>query len=208
MKQFTTIKSIAAPILLPNIDTDIIIPMNRYTAKQKYPICHYAFEPLRYLGDADQRNRNLDFVLNKQIFRKVKILLTGENFACGSSREAAVSALAGLGIRCLLGSSFGEIFYNNCLQQGLLPINLPSEQVSTFAEEAESGEFTIDLKTNKIITPSGNTVYFVINEFRKNCLLEGLDDLAMTLQYDHEISAYQANDQQVFPWIYQVNPSA
>lgn len=204
MKKFKTLTAIAAPLMLSNIDTDTIIPMKRITQSGRKPLGYYAFEPLRYIGDADTAVLNPEFVLNKPEYQGAKILITGENFGCGSSRETAVYALVELDIRCVIGASFGDIFFNNCFQNGVLPIQLPLEILKAFAQETTDGAFTVNLETKTVTSPSNNIVSFAVNEFRRNCLLEGLDDIGMTLKRDAEIAAFQKNDQAQRPWIYQI----
>lgn len=210
MEKLRTLTSKAAPLMLANIDTDVITPMRRLVAHSGSALAHYAFEPLRYLGgDADVGEPNPDFIMNQPAFQQAKVLITGENFGCGSSRETAVKVLVDLGYRCVIGSSFGEIFYNNCFQNGILPIVLPLEQVESLAAEAletadSEGVVTVDLETCTIATPLGNTLPFEVNALRREALLQGLDAIGVTLQREGEIAAFQAQDRQARSWIYPI----
>ncbi len=207
MEQLTLLTSKAAPLMLANIDTDVITPMRRLVAASpNWP--KYAFEPLRHTGgDADEGEPNPDFIMNQAPFQQAQILVAGENFGCGSSRETAVTALAQLGYRCVIGSSFGGIFYNNCFQNGILPIVLPVEQVEALAAESlETAEgsagVTVDLETCTITTPLGRTIRFEVNALRREALMEGLDAIGITLKRDDAIAAFQEQDRQTRPWVY------
>jgi len=197
MEKFTTLKAIAAPIPLKNVDTDYIIRIERCTGTPRSEIGQYAFEMARFLpGGAE----NPEFVLNRPKFRGAKILVCGEFFGTGSSREMAVWALAGYGIRALIAPSYGQIFYGNCFQNGLLPIVLSSSQVDELMREAESGKnFEIDLGKQTI----NGTVPFEVSPRRKKMLLEGVDELGLTLAMEPKIAAFQAADRARRPWIYQ-----
>ena len=217
MEKFTTLTSIAAPLMLENVDTDVITPMElMVTYGFGENVGRIAFAPLRYIKDEQdgpdfilhQPKENPEFVLNQEPFRQAKILLAGTNFGCGSSREMAVWALARLGYRCLMAPSFGEIFFNNCFKNGVLPIVLPREVVEGFAELARSGsveaQFTVDLKAGVITTPAGKEVAFEVEATRRESLLEGLDEIGMTLQRESEIADFQQRDRQERPWVYAV----
>ncbi len=186
MEKLKILTSKAAPLMLANIDTDVITPMRRLVMSTGPSLAKYAFEPLRYTGgDAD----------------------TGENFGCGSSRETAVSVLVHLGYRCVIGSSFGGIFYNNCFQNGILPIVLPVEQVEALAAESletadSDAGVTVDLEACTITTPLGNTIPFEVNGLRREALMEGLDAIGVTLKRDDAIATFQDQDRQTRPWIY------
>jgi len=185
-----------------NVDTDIITPMARLVMAEKGDMHLYAFEPWRFLEDGSE---NPDFVLNQDAFRRAEILITGPNFGCGSSREGAVWAIRGLGIRCLIGSSFGDIFYNNCFQNGILPVVLPAETVERFAalaEDGNGGPFTVDLEAYRITTPNGETYAFEIEAGRRRQLLDGLDDIGLTLKRAGDIDAFRAADREERPWVY------
>lgn len=209
MEKLRVLTSKAAPLMLANIDTDVITPMRRLVVSTGPGLAKYAFEPLRYTGgDADTGEPNPDFIMNQPAFQQAKILVTGENFGCGSSRETAVSVLVHLGYRCVIGSSFGGIFYNNCFQNGILPIVLPVEQVEALAAESlETADqdigVTVDLEACTITTPLGNTISFEVNGLRREALMEGLDAIGVTLKRDDAIAAFQARDRQSRPWVYQ-----
>ena len=194
MEKFQTLQAVAAPFPKKNVDTDFIIRMERCTGTPRSEIGQYAFEMARYLpGGAE----NPEFVLNRKPYRDAKILVCGEFFGTGSSREMAVWALHGMGIRCLIAPSYGQIFYSNCFQNGLLPIVLPD--VSELMREAEEGKtFEIDLANQKI----NGRVGFDISQRRKNMLLQGLDELGLTLQLDAKIAAFEKADRAKRPWIY------
>ena len=207
MEKFTRLTGVAAPLLTPNVDTDTIIPMARMVLAGPADMHAFAFEPLRFNADGSE---NPGFVLNREPFRDAPILLAGPNFGCGSSREGAVWALGGLGIRCIMASSFGGIFHANCFQSGVLPIVLPDAVIRRFAELSESGtypdnalpEFTVDLETRVVVPPDGEPVAFDIDPARRTGLLEGLDDIGMTLKLEADIAAFQDRDRQARPWVY------
>lgn len=209
MEKLLRIQSPAVPIMNANVDTDIITPMKRITSRNDNPLAHYAFEPLRYLqGDGDLDKPNPDFPLNDPKYDTARIMICGENFGCGSSRESAPAAIAELGFRCLIGSSFGDIFFNNCFQQGILPIMLDVTTVDTLAHLAESGvALTVDLPGQTITTPDQKTMAFEVNPLKKRALMEGLDDMSLTLKENDKIAAWQASDRQDRPWIYDIERS-
>ncbi len=203
MDRFGVLEGIAAPLLMPNVDTDIITPMRRLTGGSAHPLHHYAFEPYRFFdGDGDRGDPNPEFVLNQPEYADARILITGENFGCGSSRESAPIALRGLGIRCLIGTSFGEIFFNNCFQRGLLAVTLPAETIESLAAQTRDGSFRVDLAGQHIQSPDGSFHPFDVNPLRRECLLEGLDDLGLTLKREGAIKAFQDRDRKARPWIY------
>ena len=203
MEPFTRLVSRAAPFLSPNVDTDIITPMNRLMQQSDKPLAYYAFEPYRYLGgNADTNKPNPDFCLNQPEYQGAAIMITGENFGCGSSRESAPSAMFDMGIRCIIGASFGEIFFNNCFQRGLLPIKVSAELVSELARQTLEGEFTIDLESQQLVSPHQQMTHFEINPLRKISLLRGLDDIDLTLQHEAAIAEFQVRDRLERPWIY------
>jgi len=203
MEKFQTLTAIAAPLMRSNVDTDIIIPMARMVTAERDDMHRYAFEPWRFRKDGSE---NPDFVLNKEPFRRAEILITGANFGCGSSREGAVWALQGLGIRCLIGSSFGNIFYNNCFQNGILPIVLPADIVEQIADQAGASDnaavIKVDLENCKVVPSIGDPIPFNIEPNRRTQLLDGLDDIGMTLERVDDIDAFRQADQKVRPWIY------
>jgi 3-isopropylmalate/(R)-2-methylmalate dehydratase small subunit len=196
VNKFETLKSVAAPIPQKNVDTDYIIRIERCTGTPREEIGKYAFEMARFRPDGSE---NPEFVLNQPRYRGAKILVCGEFFGTGSSREMAVWALAGMGIRALIAPSFGQIFYGNCFQNGLLPIVLPAAEVQALMEQAESRiEFKIDLEQQLI----NGEVRFEISPRRKKMLLEGLDELGLTLALEPKIAAFEAADRARRPWIY------
>jgi len=196
MEKFKTLVSVAAPLPQKNVDTDTIIRIERCTGTPREEIGKYAFEMARFRPDGSE---NPEFVLNQPRYRGAKILVCGEFFGTGSSREMAVWALAGMGIRALIAPSYGQIFYSNCFQNGLLPIVLPPAEVQALMEQAESGiEFKVDLETQLI----NGEVRFEISPRRKKMLLEGLDELGLTLALEPRIAAFEAADRKKRPWIY------
>ena len=202
MEPFTVLKGRAAPLMRQNVDTDVIIRIERLIEFGRKELGPYAFESWRYRPDG---SKNPDFLLNQEPYRNAKILLNGLNFGCGSSREGAVWALLCKGIRCVVAPSFGDIFFGNCFQNGVLPIILPLETVEGMADEARAnpaGEFTIDLMKTLITTPSGRTIPFEVEAQRRNMLLEGLDEIGLTMRRERDIVAFQAKDRARRPWIY------
>jgi 3-isopropylmalate/(R)-2-methylmalate dehydratase small subunit len=204
MEKFTRLTAVAAPLLQRNVDTDVIIRIERLIALDRKELGPHAFAPLRYRADGSE---NPDFVLNRPPYRDAKILIAGENFGCGSSREGAVWALWGMGLRSVVAPSFGDIFFNNCFQNGLLPIVLEAMTVERLAKlvEAAPGEpLTVDLDACIIQTPAGERIPFAVDPGRRAALLAGLDEIGQTLQRDGEIAAFQARDRQSRPWIYEL----
>ena len=207
MEKFTVLTAQAAPLLRANINTDVIIRIERLIYLPKEELGRYCFEAWRYLPDGSEAP---DFVLNQPAYRQARILLAGENFACGSSREAAVWSMWAMGYRCVIAPSFGDIFFNNCFQNGLLPIVLPAPILADLAAEAVAGvaDFTVDLVRREIVTPSGRRVPFEVDEARRQALLDGLDEIGMTLLRAGEISEFQAQDRADRAWIYAAVPYA
>ncbi len=206
MEKFTQVTGIAAPMMKANIDTDVIIPAKRLVGHRRHELGAFAFEAHRYRPD---RTDNPDFVLNRPRYRSAKILIAGDNFACGSSRESAVWALAGFGFRCVIAPSFGDIFTNNAFQNGMLLVRLPKEQVDRLAAELEScvsPAMTVDLQSQTVTAPSGAVTPFEIDAERRQALLEGRDEIGMTLARDADILAFQERDRAARPWIYQTKP--
>lgn len=188
----------------PNIDTDVIIRIERLTSVPREQLGRYAFEALRYRIDGSE---DPDFVLNRTNFRNAPIVIVGDNFGCGSSREGAVWALMAAGLRCVIAESFGDIFYNNCFQNGLLPVVLPVAAVSQLAREAANGTLlTVDLVEQKVLTPQGEAIAFDIDAQRRHALLEGLDDITLTLTRLSEIVAWQSQDRNLRSWIWNLRP--
>jgi 3-isopropylmalate/(R)-2-methylmalate dehydratase small subunit len=203
MKKFTKLTAGAAP-LMRAIDTDIVIPISRMVGNSlRGTLGKWAFTSLRYLPDGSE---NPEFVLNREPYRNAEILVTGPNFGCGSSREPAVWAIQEMGIKAIVGSGFGDIFYNNCFQNGVLPVILDPTTVEEIAEEVEqtqgTGKVTVDLEACEVITPSGRKVKFTVEPRRRTGLIEGLDEIGATLRRDGEIRAFQQRDREERPWIY------
>jgi 3-isopropylmalate/(R)-2-methylmalate dehydratase small subunit len=206
MQKFTQVSGTAVPMMKANIDTDVIIPAKRLVGHQREELAAFAFEAHRYRPDGSD---NPDFVLNKPRYSGANILITGENFGCGSSRESAVWAMAGFGFRCVIAPGFGDIFYNNAFQNGMLLIRLPKEQVERLAVELESGavpSMTVDLQKQVLTAPSGAETHFEIDAERRQALLEGRDEIGMTLARDSDIRAFQERDRTSRPWIYKTSP--
>jgi 3-isopropylmalate/(R)-2-methylmalate dehydratase small subunit len=200
MDKFTALTGIAAPLPMINVDTDKIIPKQYLKTIARSGLGKALFDEMRYRQDGSE---NPDFVLNKPAYRSAKILVAGENFGCGSSREHAPWALLDFGIRCVIAPSFADIFFNNCFQNGVLPIKLPAETVALLMDDAQKGanaRLTIDLAKQTITRPDGSTVSFDIDPFRKECLLNGLDDIGLTLQKETAIAAYEAKQRTTAPW--------
>lgn len=198
MNKFTILTAVAAPYLKKNVDTDFIIRVERCTGTPREQLGNYAFEMARFLpGGAE----NPEFVLNQPRYRNAKIMVCGEFFGTGSSREMAVWAIAGMGVRCLIAPSYGQIFFSNCFQNGMLPITLPATTVDALAKEAASPDakpFTVDLEQQTI----NGTVRFEIAPRHRKMLLEGLDEIGLTLALEPKIAAFQAADRARRPWIY------
>jgi 3-isopropylmalate/(R)-2-methylmalate dehydratase small subunit len=198
MQAFTTLNGPAAPLLLANIDTDVIIRIERLTSLSDEQLGPYALEALRYLADGSE---DPQFVLNRPAFRNAPILLAGPNFGCGSSREGAVTALMARGIRCIAAPSYGDIFYNNCFQNGLLPITLAEPQIAALAREAADGAaLAVDLRQLTITTPAAIVYPFAIDPLRREGLLHGLDDIGLTFKDDALIRAWQQADRKRRAW--------
>ena len=195
MEKFSSLTSIAAPMPQKNVDTNLIIRVERCTGTPREQLGDYAFEMVRFLKDG---SLNPEFVLNQPRYRGARILVCGEFFGTGSSREMAVWALAGMGIRCLIAPSYGEIFRGNCFQNGLLPIVLPAPDVEKLLKKAADGPFTVDLERQTI----NGSIPFEISPRRKKMLLEGLDELGLTLAMEPKIAAFEAADRERRPWIY------
>ena len=209
-KSFNKLTATAAPIMRGNIDTDVIIRIERLVGNSiRGTLGKWAFGALRYRPDGSE---NPEFILNREPYRQAEILVTGPNFGCGSSREGAVWSLQEMGIRAVIGSSFGDIFFANCFQSGILPIILDKAIVDSLAAEIEltqgAGRVGIDLEEQTIITPTGKQIRFDIDPRRREGLLQGLDEVALTLQRDHEIRAFQASDRASRPWIHFAGKSA
>ncbi|KUP91521.1 3-isopropylmalate dehydratase small subunit [Tritonibacter horizontis] len=201
MKKFETFTGIAAPMPLVNIDTDMIIPKQFLKTIKRSGLGVHAFDEMRFDRDG---NENPDFILNKPAYRETSILVAGDNFGCGSSREHAPWALEDFGIKVVVSTSFADIFFNNCFKNGMLPIVLPQEQVDLLMADSEKGEnarMTVDLEAQEITTSDGEVIKFDVDPFRKHCLLNGLDDIGLTLEKGDAIQAFEANAAQARPWV-------
>lgn len=204
MQPFTRITGPAASLLRSNIDTDVIIRIERLTSVPREQLGRYAFEALRYSKDGSE---DPDFILNRTNFRNAPILIAAENFGCGSSREGAVWALMAAGLRCIIAESFGDIFYNNCFQNGMLPVTLPATIVKRLARQtADGAPLTVDLIERVILPPQGEAIALDIDAQRREALIEGLDEISRTLKGLPEIEEWQSRDQIDRPWIWNPSP--
>lgn len=200
MQKFTTLTGVAAPLPMINIDTDMIIPKQYLKTIKRTGLGAGLFSELRYNADGSE---NPDFVLNQPAYKDAEILVAGDNFGCGSSREHAPWALLDKGIRCVISTSFADIFYNNCFKNGILPIVVSPDDHAKLMDDAERGanaRLTIDLAAQTISGPDGGTVTFEIDPFRKRCLLEGLDDIGLTMQKVDRISGFEQKLAADRPW--------
>ncbi|MBS3963043.1 MAG: 3-isopropylmalate dehydratase small subunit [Methylomonas sp.] len=209
MRAFTTLTALVAPLDRANIDTDAIIPKQFLKSIRRAGFGPYLFDEWRYLDhgepdmDCSHRPLNKDFVLNRPQYQGAQILLTRENFGCGSSREHAPWALEDYGFRAIIAPSFADIFFNNCFKNGILPIVLPAATVDQLFKELDDGyQLTIDLSTQTITTPGGQNIAFNVDETRRHRLLNGLDDIGLTLQHADKIKAYEAERAQRAPWLF------
>ncbi len=196
------VTGVAVPLMRQNVDTDVIIPMEKMLMGDRDSLGRFAFHAWRRRADGTD---DPDFVLNRDAYRDAKILLAGANFGCGSSREPAVWAILGLGIRCVIAPSFGAIFFNNCFANALLPVVLPADRVAAFAEQAAATPgaiFSVDLERCRVTAPDGEEVAFAVDRRRREALLQGLDEIASTLRREPEIAAFQAADRRRRPWVY------
>jgi 3-isopropylmalate/(R)-2-methylmalate dehydratase small subunit len=201
MEKFTTLTGVAAPLPLINVDTDMIIPKQFLKTIARTGLGKNLFDEMRY--DAEGREIP-EFVLNRPAYRQAKILVAGENFGCGSSREHAPWALLDFGIRCVIAPSFADIFYNNCFKNGILPIALPQEEVDKLMDDAERGAnavVTVDLVNQVIRGPDGGQIAFEVDAHRKHCLLNGLDDIGLTLEKAEAIDGFEARMRAQAPWL-------
>jgi len=200
MEKFTRLTGVAAPLPIVNIDTDMIIPKDYLKTIKRTGLGKGLFADMRYREDGSE---NPDFVLNKPAYRQAAILVTGDNFGCGSSREHAPWALRDFGVRCVISTSFADIFYNNCFKNGILPIKVTPEQLESLLDDASRGAnatLTIDLERQEIHGPDGGTITFELDAFRRHCLLNGLDDIGLTLQKSSDIDAFEKRDAVERPW--------
>jgi 3-isopropylmalate/(R)-2-methylmalate dehydratase small subunit len=201
MDKFTKLTGIAAPLPLINIDTDMIIPKQFLKTIKRSGLGVNLFDEMRYDNDG---NEIPDFVLNQPAYRNAQILVAGDNFGCGSSREHAPWALLDFGIRCVISTSFADIFYNNCFKNGILPIVLPQDQVAALMDDARKGEnarIMIDLESQTVTGADGTAYTFELDPFKKHCLLNGLDDIGLSLEKVASIDAFEASAAQARPWV-------
>jgi 3-isopropylmalate/(R)-2-methylmalate dehydratase small subunit len=201
MEKFTTLEGVAAPLKIINVDTDMIIPKQYLKTIKRTGLGKGLFSEQRYKDDGSE---NPDFVLNQPAYRNAKVLVAGDNFGCGSSREHAPWALLDFGIRCVIAPSFADIFYNNCFKNGILPVVLPQEDVDKLMDDAERGAnavVTVDLERQEITGPDGGRIAFEVDAFRKHCLLNGLDDIGLTMEKAAGIDAYEAAQAAREPWL-------
>lgn len=202
MDKFTVLTGVAAPMPIRNVDTDMIIPKQFLKTIKRTGLGQSLFYEMRY--DPATGKEIPDFVLNKPQYRKATILVAGENFGCGSSREHAPWALLDFGIRCVVAPDFADIFYNNCFQNGILPIKLPQSDVDKLMDDAERGAnatLTVDLEKQEIRGPDGGVIKFDIDPFRKHCLLNGLDNIGLTLEKSDAIASFETSTASSRPWL-------
>ena len=201
MEKFEKLTGVAAPLPLINVDTDMIIPKQFLKTIKRSGLGVNLFDEMRY--DAEG-NENPDFVLNKPAYREAEILVAGDNFGCGSSREHAPWAIKDFGIKAIISTSFADIFFNNCFKNGILPIVLPQEQVDALMKDAEKGanaRMTVDLEEQTVTSSDGEVFHFEVDPFRKHCLLNGLDDIALTLEKAPTIQAFETKMAAERPWV-------
>jgi 3-isopropylmalate/(R)-2-methylmalate dehydratase small subunit len=202
MEKFTTLTGIAAPLPIINVDTDMIIPKQFLKTIKRTGLGSHLFDEMRF---GDDKKEIPDFVLNREPYRKAKILIAGDNFGCGSSREHAPWALLDFGIRCVIAPSFADIFFNNCFKNGILPVVLPKGQVARLMEFAKNGAnatVTVDLPSQTVTGPDGGPIHFEVDAFRKHCLLNGLDDIGLTLQKAPAIDKFEERQKRTQPWLW------
>jgi len=200
MTPFTKVRGPAIPLMLDNVDTDVIIRINRLTTLSRDEMGPYAFEALRFLPDGTEDSTS---ILNQPRLSHAPFLIAGRNFGCGSSREGAVWALAGRGVRCVMAESFGDIFFNNCFQNGVLPIKLSREMLTELVTQTSEGqEITVDLEASSLIFPDGRTESFNVEPMKRLSLLSGMDDITRTLSKRTTIESWQAEDKLKRPWVW------
>ena len=200
MKTFTVCEGVAAPIMRDNIDTDMIVRIERIAQLKRGQFQSWAFEMMRYRPDGSEDD---GFILNREPFRHARMLLSGSNFGCGSSREMAVWALEEFGIRCVIAQSFGDIFYNNCLQNGLLPIRLDAKAIDALARPAATGApVCVDLRARTVSAAGLTPIVFAFPDNQREAFLNGLDEIDQTLQHQTRIAAFQQRDALIRPWVY------
>jgi 3-isopropylmalate/(R)-2-methylmalate dehydratase small subunit len=200
MDKFTNLTGVAAPMPVVNIDTDMIIPKDYLKTIKRTGLGTGLFAESRYLDDG---SLNPDFVLNKPAYQNAQILVAGDNFGCGSSREHAPWALLDFGIRCIISTSFADIFYNNCFKNGVLPVIVSPENLEKLMDDASRGSnavLSIDLETQEISGPDGGTISFEIDAFKRHCMLNGLDDIGLTLEHAGAIEGFEKTNASARPW--------
>ncbi len=201
MEKFNKLSGVAAPMPLVNIDTDMIIPKQFLKTIKRSGLGVNLFDEMRYNDDGSEKP---DFVLNRPAYRDAQIIVAGDNFGCGSSREHAPWALLDFGIRCVISTSFADIFYNNCFKNGILPIALPPEQVAVLMKDAEKGQnarISVDLESQEVTAADGEVFSFEIDPFKKHCLMNGLDDIGLTLGKVDSIDSFEEQAAQARPWV-------
>ena len=202
MQKFTKLTGVAAPMDAINVDTDQIIPKLHLRTIKRTGLGKVLFDELRFNPDGTEKP---GFVLNREPYRNAEVLVAGDNFGCGSSREHAPWALLDFGIRCIISTSFADIFYNNCFKNGILPITVSADELQALMADASDREnpvLTVDLHAQEITRPNGATVRFQIDEFRRECLLDGLDDIGLTMQKVEMIDAFEKTQRERQPWLY------
>ena len=202
MDKFTKLTGVAAPMNMINVDTDMIIPKQFLKTIKRSGLGQHLFDEMRFNRDGSEV---AGFVLNKPAYREASILVAGDNFGCGSSREHAPWALLDFGIKCVISTSFADIFYNNCFKNGILPIKVSKEQLDALMDDAERGAnatLTVDLENQVIQGPDGGEIKFEIDEFKRHCLLNGLDDIGLTMQVSDKIDNFEDQQQAGQPWLY------
>ena len=202
MEKFTVLSGIAAPMDMMNVDTDMIIPKLHLRTIKRTGLGQVVFDELRFNADGSEKP---DFVLNREPYRQATILVAGDNFGCGSSREHAPWALLDFGIRCIISTSFADIFYNNCFKNGILPVAVGKDDWRLLLNDVadpENPRLTVDLEALQITRPNGGRIAFEIDGFRRDCLLNGLDDIGLTLQKADKIDAFEAAQKEKQPWLY------
>ena len=201
MDKFTKLRGVAAPLNMINIDTDKLIPKQFLKTIKRTGLDKHLFNEMRFNEDGSEKQ---DFVLNKSAYREASIIVAGDNFGCGSSREHAPWALLDFGIKCVISTSFADIFYNNCFKNGILPIVVNKQQLDQLMDDAENGAnavLDVDLEAQEIIRPSGEKVTFEIDEFRKHCLINGLDDIGLTMEKEENIDNFEKRRAAEQPWV-------
>ncbi|MDE0813094.1 MAG: 3-isopropylmalate dehydratase small subunit [Alphaproteobacteria bacterium] len=202
MEKFNKLSGVAAPMDMVNIDTDKIIPKLHLRTIKRTGLGKVVFEEMRFNEDGSEKP---EFILNQEPYRDAKIIVAGDNFGCGSSREHAPWALLDFGVRCVISTSFADIFYSNCFKNGILPIRVSKDELDALmadARDKENPELTIDLETLEIRRPNGGVVKFDVEEFRRKCLLDGLDDIGLTMQKKESIGGFEAKQKMLEPWLY------